>query len=79
MKRLGRRSLVRRWKRKEERETYKQYVSIRDRIQERYEETMDNPRHFEKVRWFAEYWNNAIPVKHHLRVLGAGLHPHPNG
>jgi hypothetical protein len=54
-------------------ETYKQYKSIRDKIQMRYEETMDTPKHFEKVRWFADYWNNTIPAKLLLRIRGAGL------
>jgi hypothetical protein len=29
----------------------------RMQIQKRLDEAVDNPRHFEKVRWFAEYWN----------------------
>lgn len=47
------------------------YLSIRDRIQERYEESMDTPRHFEKVRWFARYWNEEIPKKLSLRIRDA--------
>jgi hypothetical protein len=41
--------------------TYRQYLSIRERIQQRYEDSMDTPRHFEKVKWFAQYWNEVIP------------------
>lgn len=45
----------------EEKANHRRYLGIRDKIQERYEESMDTPRHFEKVRWFARYWNDAIP------------------
>jgi hypothetical protein len=30
-------------------------------IQANLNESIDNPRHFEKVRWFAEYWNRSVP------------------
>jgi hypothetical protein len=46
---------------------------IRDKIQERYEEAMDTPRHFEKVRWFAQYWNESIPHRFNLRIRHADL------
>lgn len=46
---------------------------IRDKIQERYEEAMDTPRHFEKVRWFAQYWNEMIPERFNLRIRDADL------
>jgi len=52
----------------DEKARYRQYLSIRDRIQQRYEESMDTPRHFEKVRWFAQYWNDAIPKNLNLRI-----------
>lgn len=55
----------------EEKARYRQYLSIRDRIQQRYEESMDAPRHFEKVRWFAQYWNDVIPRRLNLRVSDA--------
>jgi hypothetical protein len=41
--------------------TRRLYSGIRDKIQQRYEESMDSPRHFEKVQWFARYWNKEIP------------------
>lgn len=50
---------------------HRRYLSIRDRIQQRYEESMDTPRHFEKVRWFARYWNEEIPQKLFLRIRDA--------
>jgi hypothetical protein len=54
-----------------EKATYRQYLSIRERIQERYEESMDTPRHFEKVKWFAQYWNEVIPHNLFLRIRDA--------
>lgn len=55
----------------EERIKHRQYMAIRDKIRERYEESMDSPRHFEKVRWFAQYWNEAIPQTLNLRIWDA--------
>lgn len=49
----------------------KRFKRIRDKIQERYEETMDAPRQFEKVRWFAQYWNDKIPDQYNLRIRDA--------
>ena len=54
-----------------EKVTYRRYLGIRERIQERYEESMDAPRHFEKVKWFAQYWNDAIPQNLFLRIRDA--------
>ena len=34
------------------------YRTIREKIQERFDKSRDNPKHFEKVRWFAIYWNS---------------------
>jgi hypothetical protein len=59
----------------DQRSEYLRYESISRKIQQRFEESMDNPRHFEKVQWFARYWNNAIPrlATDFPRVHGAGL------
>jgi hypothetical protein len=32
--------------------------AIRARIVQRFDESRDNPRHFEKVQWFVRYWND---------------------
>ena len=32
------------------------FVNMRNTIQRRFHEAVDNPRHFEKVQWFAAYW-----------------------
>jgi hypothetical protein len=58
---------------------YSKYRAIRDKIQEKYEESMDNPSHFEKVRWFADYWNEVVPDNLFLSVRGAGLGPKLGG
>jgi hypothetical protein len=60
----------------EERATVARYRSIRDILQERFAGSMDNPRHFEKVRWVAEYWNAEVPSRFALRVHGVGLDSH---
>lgn len=54
-----------------ERESLQRYRGIRDKLQSRYEEAMDHPPHFEKVRWFARYWNEAIPDKYFLKIRAA--------
>jgi hypothetical protein len=33
------------------------YAKMRDTIQRRFDDSVDTPRHFEKVQWFANYWN----------------------
>lgn len=52
---------------------HKRFALIRDRLQSRFEESMDNPRHFEKIRWFSNYWNRSISGTDYQKVLGAGL------
>jgi hypothetical protein len=45
-----------------------------DKIQTRFDESADNPSHFEKVRWFADYWNDSISTLPELkRIFGPGL------
>jgi len=36
------------------------YVTMGKKIQKRFDEAVDNPRHFEKVKWFGNYWNSII-------------------
>jgi hypothetical protein len=40
------------------------FEAIRNRIQERFSESVDNPRHFEKVQWYARYFNEIINTGH---------------
>ena len=59
---------------KQEELDYHRYLAIRNLIQDRYEDSMDNPDHFQKVQWFAKYWNEVIPRNAPIaRILGAGL------
>jgi hypothetical protein len=36
------------------------YAKMCEMIQRRFDESVDTPRHFEKVQWFANYWNTSI-------------------
>jgi hypothetical protein len=47
---------------------------MRDRIQQRFDEAVDEPRHFEKVKWFALYWNESLfRFGEQYTVKGPGL------
>jgi hypothetical protein len=49
-------------------------VEMRNQIQKCLNEAVDNPRHFEKVQWFAAYWNHSIPqLKGLQKVQGPGV------
>jgi hypothetical protein len=55
-------------------ETHTRFLGIKNKLQSLYEQAMDTPRHFEKVRWFANYWNERVaPNTGYQRVLGVGL------
>jgi hypothetical protein len=45
-------------------------VKIKDFIQRRLIESLDEPRHFEKVQWFARYWNTVFHHEVGLSILG---------
>lgn len=51
------------------------YLTMKDRIQQRFEASVDNPAHFKKVRWFARYWNDIIPERDNRfpRISGPGI------
>jgi hypothetical protein len=38
----------------------RKYSTIRSQIERRLEESRDTPRHFEKVQWYARYWNASV-------------------
>lgn len=60
-----------------ERGLHTRFLGIKNKLQSFYEQAMDTPRHFEKVRWFANYWNERVaPNTEYQRVLGAGLVEH---
>jgi hypothetical protein len=56
--------------RPEKRHSLEEYERMRDTIQKRLGESVDNPRHFEKVQWFARYWNKCSP---YIPVTGPGM------
>jgi hypothetical protein len=54
------------------------YIGIANQIQRRFDEATDNPSHFEKVKWFASYWNDTIEgwnIEGFKPVSGSGLDP----
>ena len=50
-------------------------TELQNTIQKKFDEAIDNPRHFEKVQWFAEYWNRSVPYggKDFSTIQGPGL------
>jgi hypothetical protein len=59
----------------EDRLEYMRFLEIKDRVQQRFEISVDNPKHFKKVRWFARYWNAIVPTEDQAfpRISGPGL------
>jgi hypothetical protein len=59
----------------DEGDPFGEYHHIKRKIEERLKSAMDNPRHFAKVKWFAEYWNRSLPQSNatSFRVVGPGL------
>jgi hypothetical protein len=37
------------------------FAKLQTIIQNRLNEATDNPKHFEKVQWFARYWRDCVP------------------
>jgi hypothetical protein len=62
-------------KRPEDKVSLGHFQEIQDRIQQKFDESIDNPRHFEKVQWFANYWNRSIPfgTQNGQSIQGPGL------
>jgi hypothetical protein len=51
-----------------------EFVRVSQQISKRFSESVDNPNHFEKVQWFAKYWNSCLPASTDpLRIHGPGL------
>jgi hypothetical protein len=42
---------------------FRAYREMRDLIQLRLRQAIDNPNHFEKIKWFASYWNECVPKR----------------
>ena len=55
------------------------YNDIGKILQKRFDEAVDTPQHFEKVQWFARYWNETIRVRKLdvAKVNGPGVDPPP--
>ena len=51
------------------------YMTIREMIQEKFNDSVDNPRHFEKIQWLANYWNVTFGTDHpnFKWITGPGL------
>ena len=45
----------------EKQHSLEEFARIQAVIQKRLNESTDKPRHFEKVQWFARYWNQHVP------------------
>lgn len=53
---------------------FQRYYNIRTLIQERFLEAVDTPAHFEKVQWFARYWNSSLSARaSSLRINAPGV------
>jgi hypothetical protein len=53
---------------------FQKYYDIRQKIERRFLDAIDTPAHFEKVQWFAGYWNRSLPGRaDSFRIKGPGL------
>ncbi len=52
-----------------------EFANMQKLIQKRLNEATDNPRHFEKVQWFARYWQKSVPygVPMSTDIIGPGM------
>jgi hypothetical protein len=55
--------------------TLSDYAKMQDMIQKRLDEAVYEPRHFEKVQWFAKYWRTFVPygVSGFKTLTGPGM------
>ncbi len=60
-------------KRPEDQESLGEHQRMQDMSQRRLDEATDNPRHFEKVRWFALYWRKFVPFGVAAFLKGPGM------
>jgi hypothetical protein len=49
------------------------FRTIGEQIRRRFDESVDNPRHFEKVQWFARYWSRSFNIAALAPLVGPGL------
>lgn len=59
----------------EEKRKVDSYANIGHALRARIEESMDTPRHFEKVQWMGRYWNEVVPpnIPKFPKLRGSGL------
>jgi hypothetical protein len=62
-------------KQPKEHESLDEYQRMQDMIQKRLDEATENPRHFEKIQWFALYWRKFVPydVTGFKTITGPGM------
>lgn len=67
--------VLRRWRNRHlHDDDVKRYTQILRQVQTRFNESVDNPRHFEKVQWFARYMNMQRPSAPDIEYLcGPGV------
>jgi hypothetical protein len=58
-------------------ETIDKYEAMALQAQMRLEESVDNPSHFEKARWFARYWNKTARRLNLYVITGPGVDQEP--
>jgi len=61
---------------KEVDDAFAMWAAIQEKIEERFSEATDVPRHFQNVQWFANYWNETVdPIggKIIMHINGPGL------
>ena len=59
----------------EKQHSLEEFAKMQALIQRRLNEATDNPRHFEKVQWFARYWQRCAPfgVPLSTPIIGPGM------
>jgi hypothetical protein len=57
--------------------TIAEYNEIASQIQKRFDAAVDNPHHFEKVQWFARYWNKTVGQRQGVvaKIRGPSVSP----
>jgi hypothetical protein len=45
---------------KDKEKTLAQVIKVRDLLEKRLDEAVDSPAHYQKIHWFADYWNDVF-------------------
>jgi hypothetical protein len=54
---------------------YRTIDVMRDNIQDEFDSSTDDPQVFQKIQWFAAYWNRVIPGRIMSPITGPGVAP----